>query len=109
MSRAERIPDVPTLRASPDSRERREPPEHRFGREPHAEPVEHAGPELRGESDDVARPRALMRDDGERVAGGQADRPIPPAPPEARALREPGGGEPHPPAGAEPARPRGVA
>src|SRR6266568_4112627 len=76
MSRAERIPDTPAPRASPGSRERREPPEDRLGREPHAEPVEDAGPELRGERDDVARPRALMRDDGERVAGGEADGPI---------------------------------
>src|SRR2546426_7130509 len=100
---------MPALRASPGSRERREPPEHRFWREPHAEPVGHAGPELRGESDDVARPRALMRDDGERVAGGEADGPIPPAAPEAGAFDEPGGGELHAPVGLEPARHRPIA
>src|SRR2546425_11960288 len=109
MSRAERIPDTPAPRVPPGSRERREPPEDRLGREAHAEPVEDAGPELRGERDDVARPRALMRDDGERVAGGEADGPIRLAAPEAGAFDEPGGGELHAPVGLAPARHRRVA
>src|SRR5207302_8150850 len=58
------------------SPERGEPPEDLLGREPDAEPLEHAGLELRGEGDDVARPRALVRDDGERVARGETDGPV---------------------------------
>src|SRR3989475_7743156 len=109
MSRAERTADSPAPRASSGSQERREPPEDRLGRGAHAEPVEDAGPELRGERDDVARPRALMRDDGERVAGGEADGPIRLAAPEAGAFDEPGGGELHAPVGLEPARHRPIA
>src|SRR2546422_3823256 len=97
MSRAERIPDTPAPRVSPGSRERREPPEDRLGREAHAEPVEDAGPELRGERDDVARPRALMRDDGERVAGGGGGGAHRPAPPSDGAVGGAAGGEAPPP------------
>src|SRR5439155_21741325 len=91
------------------SPERGEPPEDRLGREPNAEPLEDAGLELRREADDVARPRALVRDDGERVAGGEADPPVGVAAPEAGPFDEPGGGELHAPGGLGPARHRGVA
>src|SRR5207249_2337707 len=63
-----------------------------------------AGLELRREGDDVARPRALVRDDGERVARGETDGPVGVAAPEAGALDEPGGGELHAPVGLDPAR-----
>src|SRR5437016_1927929 len=91
------------------SPERGEPPEDRLGREPNAEPLEDAGLELRGEGDDVARLRALVRDDGERVAGGEADRPVGVAAPEAGAFDEPGGGELHARVRLDPARHRGIA